>query len=216
MTEELLDHAEVGASIKQVRCERVAQRMWRNPDREAGETVQAIDAETKAPDADRLASLIEEDLDRIGARASAEREEDTPALVEVGGQGPTSWAAKEPDTLLSPLAEDPDLAASEVERGDVGACELADPESGRVGRLDHGAVPECEGDADPRVVLFGRHEFGVDRHDQPIDLLDFEDPREPARLAWRGDRSPRITGCEAVTSGETMERANGSEALGHR
>ena len=52
--------------------------------------------------------------------------------------------AEQADPLLAALAEDPDLAAPEIERAEIGRGELADPQAGRIGRLDERPVPQRE------------------------------------------------------------------------
>ena len=81
------------------------------------------------------------------------------------------------DPFLAALAQDPDLAAAEIERAEAGRRQLADPQAGRVGRLDNRPVAQRQGRRHVAAAgLTGRR--SIDRREQPLDLLDLEDPRQ--------------------------------------
>src|SRR5467141_401073 len=129
-----------------MRRERVAQGVRRDAVRQARPPTKQVEPITKPANAERPAEVVEEDLDRLVVAAStrAARHEDRPAVLEIGRQGGPRRPADQPDPFLAPLAKDPDLAATQIERGEVGRCELADAEARRVGRLDEGPVTERE------------------------------------------------------------------------
>src|SRR6185503_4986595 len=118
----------------------------------------------------------------------------------------------ETDPLLPPLAEDPDLAATEIQRGEVGGGELADPKTGRIGRFDEGSIAERDRDPErawcrvvPDRLVHGR--------EQALDLVDLEDARQATREPRRRDGAPRVARRETLAGDEPMERADRRETL---
>ena len=144
MAEQLLDDPQVRAAVEQVRRERVAERMRRDADRQAGPGAQPVEPVAQAADPERFAVVVQEDLGRRRPVAGPALQQHRPAVVEVVGQRGPGRAPEEPDPLLAALAEDPDLAAPEIERTELGGGQLADPQAGRVGRLDQGPVAQRE------------------------------------------------------------------------
>src|SRR5262249_28384503 len=120
--------------------------------------------------------------------------------------------AQQADALLAALAEHADLAASEVDRGEWRRRELADPEARRVGHLDDRTITQRDrgrdlGGAPAQPLLV------VDRGEAPLDLVQLEALREPARHARRADRAPRTAGGEAGPRREPVEGPDRREAL---
>ena len=86
VTEQLLDDAQVGAPIEQVRCERVAERVRRHALGQAGATAQEVEPVAQPADAERLAAVVQEQLGRrwvIGAPPRA-----APPERAAGGRPP--------------------------------------------------------------------------------------------------------------------------------
>src|SRR6185436_5214740 len=141
------------------------------------------------------------------------------AVLEVVGQGAPRRTAEQPDPFLAPLAEDPHLAAAQVEGTEVGCRELADPETGRVGRLDDRPIPKRERHPELRPrrvdeVGGGRGcEVLVDHREEPAHLLDLEDAWQPAWQPRGRDGSPWVAGREPGPRRPTMERSDGGQPL---
>jgi hypothetical protein len=161
VSEQLLDDPEVGATLEKVRRERVAERVRRDADGQARPLAEEIEAVPKPTDPERLSPMVQEDLDRIDnirAVPGAATEQGGASILEVSGERGSGGPAEEADPLLSPLAEDAQLAAAEVEGAEVGSGELADPETGRVCGLDDRPVADRERD---RQVAAAIAAFGV-------------------------------------------------------
>ena len=222
VAEQLLDDAQVGAAVEQVGRERVAERVRRDAVRQPGPATEQVEAVAQPADAERAAAVVQEDLGRASPRrrrAAPGLDEDGPAVLEVRLERLARRPAEQPDPLLAALAEDADLAAPQLQRAEIRRRQLADPETGRVGRLDERPVAEREGGRQRRVAASppaGRGELLVDDREEPLDLVDLEDARQPARQARRRDRAPRIAGSEAVARRVAMERPDRGEALGRR
>ena len=147
-------------------------------------------------------------------------EQDRPSVLQVVGERGPRRPPEQPDPLLAALAEDPDLAAPEVERPELGGGQLADPQPGGVGGLDERPVAQRQRVPDARPAP-GRRPGGAARSasttaEQPRDLLDLEDARQAARQAGRGDRTPRIARGQLVPGRPAMEGPDGREPLGDR
>jgi len=119
VAQQLLDDPQVGAALEQVRRERVAERVRRDARRETGPAAQQVEPIAQPPDAERRAAVVQEDLGRGRLPSSGTFGEERPAVLEIAGQGGTCRPAEQSDPLLAPLAEDPDLAAPEVERAEA-------------------------------------------------------------------------------------------------
>ena len=223
MAEQLLDDAQVRAALEQVGGERVAQRVRRDAVRQAG----------RARTAGRAGSAGRgRRADRRGgsgrSRPAASRRvtgrarelERAPAGRPRGRRrAPPCRPAEQPDALLAALADDPDLAAAQVQRAEVGCGELADPQARGVGRLDERPVAQREGGRErrPRPVAAGRGgELLVDDREERARPGR---PRGPAAggaagAAWRsrptGRRPP------ARRARVAIERADRGEPLGDR
>src|SRR2546423_4823380 len=222
VAKQLLHDPQVGAAVEQMSRERVAQRMGRYALGEAGGTAEPVELEAQPADAQRLAAVVEENLAWRRGRGFGggriARQQERPTLVEPRVQSRDGGATKESDALLAALADDAQLAVAQVERSQVPRGQLADPEPGGVGNLDDRAVPKREGDfqvGEGRVEGRRAPELVVDDAEEPLDLFDLEDSRQPARQARRRDRAPRITGGEPLADGEPVEGADSSEALRH-
>src|SRR5437773_1363966 len=99
-------------------------------------------------------------------------------------------ATEQTDPLLSALAEDPYLSATQVQRGEVGCGKLANSQPGGIGRLHES--PITGGQSGPNGILAefadGRsQEVRLDDSEQAADLLDLEHPWQPPRQAGCGD-----------------------------
>ena len=134
-------------------------------------------------------------------------EERRPPVLEVRGERCTGRPAEQPDPLLPALAHDPDLAAPELDRTEIGGRELADPETRCVRRLDQRPIAERERGQQwcaRRVGCVGVGKLVIDGRQQLLDLLDLEDAGQPSRQA-RGRRSRptdhRPTGLPAPRAG---------------
>ena len=84
-------------------------------------------------------------LGRAARAGPAGRPRDTAASAARAGR------PEQPDPLLATLAEDPDLAAAQVERAEIRGGQLADPQAGGVGGLDERPVAQREGGVDGRL-----------------------------------------------------------------
>ena len=159
----------------------------------ASQPIQPI-AQSTHPE--RRAGAVQEHLGRRGLIGSPAVQQHGPPVLQVVGQCRLGRPAEEPDSLLATLAEDPDLAAPQVERSECGCRELADAQPRRICRLDQCPIPQREGGPHrcPGHVRTRRgRELGVDHGQQPPDLFDLQHSREPARQARRRDRAPRVT-----------------------
>ena len=217
MAEQLLDHAQVGTAIEQVRRERVAQRVRRHPLGQSGRPTQPVQAVPKAADPERRAGVVEEHLAPGGDRGPLG--EDRSAMVEVRLQRGDRRSPEEPDPLLAALADDPDLAPPQVERGEVRGGQLTDPQASRVGGLDQGPVTQSEGRRVRHPIGsggIGGDQLVVHRPEEAVDLVHLEDPGQPARQTRRGDRSPRIAGSDPLPGRPAMEGPDGGQTLGNR
>ena len=224
VTEQLLDDPEVGAAVQEVRGEGVAQGMRRHTLREARSRAEAVETVTQAADAERLAVVVQEQLDGRRVVGVTALEEDRSPVLEVVAKGPPRWCAEEAEPLLAALAEHADLATPEVECAEIGGRQLTDPEPGRVRGLDDRPVAERERDPDlgaarrreagaDRGIVTGRVQVRVDHGQQAGDLFDLQDTGQSTRQPWRGDGTPRIAGRQARARRPPMERADGREPL---
>src|SRR3954447_5956569 len=116
VAEQLLDDAEVGAAVEQVRRERVAERRRRAARGKPGTPAQAVEPIPQAADAQGPTHVVQEDLDRWRIlRAMAPLEEDRAAVLEVRGEGCPCRSPEEADPLLATLPDHPDLPSAEIE-----------------------------------------------------------------------------------------------------
>src|SRR5215212_2759098 len=147
-------------------------------------------------------------------------EENGPAVGEIRLERRARRATEEADPLLPALPEDPELTAAKVERRQVRRRELADPEAGGIGGLDDRPIAERDRDPDRHAgAAVARRRDGGPRDlihsgEQPLDLLDLEDPREPSWQTGRRDRSPWVAGREALAGDEPVEGPDRGETLG--
>ena len=218
MAEQLLDDAQVRTAVEQVRRERMAERVRRDPDRQSGPHAQT----------DRGGSAGR--AHRAGGRGGSGRSRPAglvgaaPRRSSRTGRPSSRYSAsacsrrtpEQADPLLAPLAQDPDLAAPEVERTERRRCELADAQAGGVGGLDQRAV--AQGEREPEggplgIVARNVLEIRLDDREQRVDLLDLEDAREPAREARRRDRAPRVARREIAPRRPAMERPDRGQPL---
>ena len=155
VAEKLLDDPQVGAAVEEMRREGVAQGVGRDALRQTGPPAELVEPVAQPADAERDAAMIEEDLRGVLTAGFGPGEKHRPAVLEERGEGLPGRLAEQPDSLLAPLAEHPDLAPPQVGRGDRRRRQLADPEPGGVGRLDKRAVPKCEGGQISARAAFG-------------------------------------------------------------
>src|SRR5581483_8520970 len=127
MSEHFLNGAEVGASLEQVRRERVAEEMGVDALRlQAGRSGQAAQDEEDPGPRERAALGVEEELRTVAAvevRATA---------GEVAPDRLRRLAADRDDPLLRALADAADEPALEVDGGPLEARGLADAKAGAV------------------------------------------------------------------------------------
>ena len=111
MAEHLLDAAQVGASLEQVRCERVAQEVGVDAARlEPCLVGEAAEDEERARPGERSAAGVEEEVGPVSTV------EVRPAEREVAAHGFDRGAAERHDPLLAALAEHADELPFEVDR----------------------------------------------------------------------------------------------------
>src|SRR5262249_32335552 len=129
VAEELLDHAEIGAGVEQMRRERVAQRVRAHAPADPGrggarphDRVQRAHAEPPA------------------ARVREQRAPAPAAPLEIGGERAGGPAAVRHDPLLLALAEHADRLLRAVDVIEVEPGELRHPEPGGIEQLEHRGV----------------------------------------------------------------------------
>src|SRR5690242_15835476 len=125
--QQLLDDAQVGAALEQVRGEAVAERVRAHALGQAGLAPQPVEAPAQAADTERRAEVVEKYRRRLLAAGRRTPQEHRPALVEVRLERVARRRPEQPDPLLAALAQHPQLPASQVERTEVRGRELADP-----------------------------------------------------------------------------------------
>ncbi len=96
----------------------------------------------------------------------------------------------------------------QVDIGDTGAGDLADPQSGSVGALHDGAVSQLDGAGNvggPGLTdaVPGRSGYDIE---EPFDILDLHHLRQARRTAGRDDGRPGIAGDPALPATEAVER----------
>ncbi len=140
-------------------------------------------------------------------------------MVEVCLQRMYRRPTEQPDPLLAPLADHPDLAASQVQAPEIRGGQLADAQPRGVRGLHERAIAQGERGREGNAVGAGRLggiELAIHHGQQPRHLVDLEDARQSPRESWRRDRSPRVAGREPLAGGPAMERADRGKALGDR
>ena len=112
----------------------------------------------------------------------------------------TGRPAQQPDPLLAALAHDPHLAAPQVEGGELGRGQLADPQTRGVRGLDE--RPVAQGERHARcarsVSGAGGADVRIDDREEPLDLVDLEDAGQAPGQARRGDGAPRVAVGQAL------------------
>src|SRR6476619_8175107 len=83
VTEQLLDDAQVGATVEEMRRERVPQRVRRDALGETGGAAQPIEPVAQAPDAEWSTSMVQEDGGRQRPGRGPPVDEQRPSEVEV-------------------------------------------------------------------------------------------------------------------------------------
>ena len=126
MAEQLLDHAQVGAALEQVRGERVAElvRVRREPAQRARVEPAAAGGEEDGV---------------LGALRQLR-----PAVAEVERRAGSGLLAERDGALLAALAADVEELLLEVDVLEVEADRLGAPQAGRVDELDERAVAQAE------------------------------------------------------------------------
>ena len=120
MAEELLDDPQVRSALEKVRRERVAEGVGRDADRQPGPAPQQLQPIAQAADAEGAAAAVEEDHLRLRLPRRAPAGEDRPAVGEIDVERRPGRPSQQADPLLAALAEDPDLAAAEVQGRQLG------------------------------------------------------------------------------------------------
>jgi len=137
VAEHLLDRAEVGAALEEVRRERVAEQVRVDAlGVEPGGAGEAAEDEERAGARQRAALRVEEELRTVA------RVEVRAAAREVAAQRVHGLAADGDDALLRALADAADDPLLEVDGGAVEPDGLADAEARAVEELDERAVAE--------------------------------------------------------------------------
>ena len=137
MAEHLLDAAEIGAALEQVRRERVAQQMRVDARRlEAGLLGQAAQDQERARAGQRAALGVQEELRAVAAV------QERAAAAQVAAQRVGRAPAERDDALLAALADRADEALVEVDAAPLEADRLADAQARAVEELDERAVAQ--------------------------------------------------------------------------
>jgi hypothetical protein len=190
VAEHLLDAAEVGAALQQVRGERVAEEVRVDPlGVEPGLRRQAPEDEERAGPCERSALGVEEELGPVAAV------EVRPPAAEVAAQRLDRLAAERDDALLVPLPHATDRATLEVDAAPLEADRLADAQARAVQELDERAVAQA-----PR-------RRAVRRVDQALDLAEGEGAGEAAPAARQVDLRRGVVGPLAEGDEVTVEAA---------
>ena len=202
MAEQLLDDAQVGAAIEQVRRERMAERVRRDARGRPARAGQPLEPGAQAR-ARRGLRRRGSGTARVGLRPG--RVVGTPASssgrpsARYASSASRAGRPSRPIRSFRPLPITRSSPASQLQRAEVGRGELADPEARGVGGLDERPVAERE----RRREAFARParpsgDVGVDGTEQPLDLVDLEDARQASWQARRGDRAPRVARRETL------------------
>src|SRR5829696_1785370 len=164
MAEHLLDAAEVGAALEEVRGEAVAEQVRVHPRGvEAGLCGEPPNDQERSGAGERAAAGVEEELRPVpGVQVR-------PAARDVARERLRGVAADRDDPLLVALADAADQALVEIHRVPREADRLAHAQPCAVEELDYGAVAKG-----PR----GRARGGLD---QPLGLAGRQRPGEPAQ-----------------------------------
>ena len=147
MPEELLDHAQVGATFEEVCCEGVAQSVWVPEESAHG-------ARVEPPSADREEQGVDGATRQLG-----------PSVAEIASHVVCSLFPKGHDALLPALPAHMDGLALEVHVGEVEANGLRATEPTRVEELEQRAIPKREwgvtlGELEQLVDLRGLRRVG--------------------------------------------------------
>jgi hypothetical protein len=133
MSEELLHYAQICATLQEVTGKRVAQRVRADALRQAGQAHEPVHSQPNAADAHRASPRVQEDKSRI--RRLGTRPQDGPDILDVRLERFHRRTSEQRDALLPPLAKHAHFCAAEVKVLIPQACELADPQSRRIGGL---------------------------------------------------------------------------------
>ena len=138
MAEHLLDAAEVGPALEQVRRERMAEEVGVDPlGIEAGLGGESAHDQERAGAGERAALGVEEDLRAVAAV------EVRPSTREVAAQGFHRLGAQRHDALLVAFADAADEAGVEIDAAALQAHRLAHAQAAPVEKLDQRPVAEA-------------------------------------------------------------------------
>lgn len=186
MTEQLLDDSEVGASLEEVRRERVSQRV-RGDVPDACGVRDTLDDGARVPGAERPPAITAQD-DPVGARVPSGtrpsgtrptprgpvliiiREQRGSTTVEVRGECSDRCSADRDDPILPTLALESDLGLREVEPIEREGASLVDACARRVQQFQ-----QCP-------ITGPRRRPRVGDIDHRLDLFDPKHPRQVSTL----------------------------------
>src|SRR6185295_6563837 len=142
MPEQLLDDAQVGSALEQVRCERVAQRVWADPVREARARGCTLDRGPGLLTSEPPTPIAEEEGAAAERGDVAESEQRDARAVDPAPEPVERHVAHRHEPLLIALADDPDEGSVDRQVLSVEPDRLADPQAGGVEELEEGAVTQ--------------------------------------------------------------------------
>ena len=194
VAEHLLQRAQVAAAREQVRGERVAQRVRAHLAREPRRRGVALDDLVEALARQAAAAVVDEQ-----PRLEAVADEPRPAAHEVDAERAGGLAADGHDPLLVALAAGAQLAAVEVEVGELELDRLRRPQAAGVHQLEQGAVAQ-------------RGRLGaVGLGEQPGDLVAREHLGQLAGLARRLEQRGRVVLDQALAAQVAVEGAQAGD-----
>ena len=134
MPQQLLDGAEIGAALEQVRRERMAERVRRGPIGKPARLHPSIDHQPRPARREWSAAGVEEERTASGSSTG----EGLATSPEVDGQRLGRRTAEDHLALLVALAQHAQALQSDVEAAQLGAGGLRDADPRRVQQLEEG------------------------------------------------------------------------------
>ncbi len=207
MPEQLLDLAQIGSHVEQVRRVAVAQpvRVHALGDAHA--------AGARLQDAPDIARTEPASAPVLGSQRWEEglaEHTGTPARLEVVREGLPDGAGQRYHAFLSPLAEHANVAAVQVHVADVERAGLADAQAGAVEELDEGAI------AQPAPLAPPGSGGGFRRFDQRRAIVDGKRLGQCLGFARRRDSRGRVRSTDALALQVAKEAAQRRELAAER